>query len=157
VRLHRHFVQLLLHASLCTLLERLTCGSTTVTCKRHLGAFCRLMPLGSSFRGDILSHSRLCKQQPCSSPVDNLSVAAYPNVDHDRKESGFNKLLKLTKYFFSRICAERIIVLSRRIGTMFGYNPNETDSRWRQAGKPAAYNPKQKLLHELLTSHATTT
>jgi hypothetical protein len=39
---------------------------------------------------------------------------------------------------------------------MFGYNPNETDSRWA-AGKSAEYNPKQKLLHELLTFHATTT
>jgi hypothetical protein len=58
------------------------------------------MPLGSSSRGDILSHSRLCKQQPYSAPVDNLSVAAHTNVDRDRKESGFNKLLKLTKYFF---------------------------------------------------------
>jgi hypothetical protein len=40
--------------------------------------------------------------------------------------------------------------------TVFSYNPNETDSRWTQTGKPAQHNPKQKL-YELLTSHATTT
>ena len=35
---------------------------------------------------------------------------------------------------------------------MFGYNPNETDSEWTQAGKPAEHNPKDKFQHELLTS-----
>jgi hypothetical protein len=48
----------------------------------------------------------------------------------------------LTHNFFSRIRTERIIV---GIGTMFGYNPNETDSKWTRAGKPAEYNPKQEL------------
>jgi len=38
---------------------------------------------------------------------------------------------------------------------MFGYNPNGTDSRWTQTGKPAEHNLKDKLQLELLTSRTT--
>jgi hypothetical protein len=55
-------------------------------------------------------------------------------------------MVQILDCYLSRICAEHIIVLStRRIGTMFGYNLDETDSKWTQVGKPAEYNPKQKL------------
>ena len=56
--------------------------------------------------------------------------------------------------FFSRIRAQRIIVL-RRSRNWFGYNPNGTNSRWTQAGKPAEHNSKDKLPRELLTSRTT--
>jgi hypothetical protein len=53
----------------------------------------------------------------------------------------------IPSYFFSRIHRQRIIVISRdRIGTIFSYNPNEIDSRWTQAGKPAEHNPKALIL-----------
>jgi hypothetical protein len=52
-------------------------------------------------------------------------------------------LAQLNSKFFSRIRAERIIVLNRRrICTMFDYNPNEI--KWAK-DKPAEHNPKQRL------------
>jgi hypothetical protein len=47
--------------------------------------------------------------------------------------------------FFSNTREAYHCIKKKRIGTVFGYNPNETDSRWTQTCKPAEHNLKQKL------------
>ena len=58
-------------------------------------------------------------------------------------------------FFFSNTRAAYHCIKTKQIGTIFGYNPDGTNSKWTQAGKPAEHNPKDKLPHELLTSRTT--
>jgi len=59
-------------------------------------------------------------------------------------------------YFFSRIRVQRIIVLRRRRNWYsVRLQPKWNGLRWTQTAKLAEHNPKDKLPHELLTSHTT--
>jgi hypothetical protein len=51
-----------------------------------------------------------------------------------------NASIILWLFFFSNTHGAYHYIKQKIIDTVFGYNPNETESRWTQTGKPSEHN-----------------